>query len=58
MPVLPCPQCQHPTPRHLEGASQDAWVNYYRCEYCSYVWNVPKPGYDRTKDVPAPDKQR
>jgi len=36
-----CPNCDHPTPRWLGGPSQDASVDYYRCDVCGHVWNVP-----------------
>ena len=42
MPLRPCPICRHSTPRWLETCSQDAYVNYYRCEPCGHVWTVPK----------------
>ena len=28
--------------RWLEATSTLAYVNYYRCEHCGNVWNVPK----------------
>ena len=42
MPIRACPQCFRATPKHLEASSKDACVNYYRCEGCGHVWNVPK----------------
>ena len=38
----PCPACKNPAPRFLEAASEDALVDYYRCDECSCVFNVPK----------------
>ena len=37
-----CPHCQAPRVRHLEASSRDAEVDYFRCEQCGRVWNVPK----------------
>lgn len=42
MPVRPCPICGTQTVRWLEASSAQAYVNYYRCEHCGHVWNVPK----------------
>ena len=42
MPIRPCPECMHPTPRQLENVSADAQVWYYRCDSCGHVWNIPK----------------
>ena len=42
MPVRPCPTCTRQTPRWLEATSRDAYVNYYRCQYCGCVWTTPK----------------
>jgi hypothetical protein len=38
--------CQVPTIRWLEESSKYAYVNYYRCEACGHVWNVPKDNPD------------
>jgi hypothetical protein len=27
----------------LDYASENAWVDYYRCAACAHVWNLPKP---------------
>ena len=37
----PCPVCER-SARWLDAASQDAHVDYYRCDGCGHVWNVPK----------------
>jgi len=37
-----CPECRQPTGLFLEGASAQAWVNYYRCVICAHVWNIEK----------------
>lgn len=66
MPVQPCRRCAHPAPRWLEASSQDAWVNYYRCEACGFIWHVPKPGYPSPSDFlgqtppppPPPEPER
>ena len=42
MPTLPCPTCHHPTPRTVDAPTTIALVNYYRCDLCGAVWNVPK----------------
>ncbi len=42
MPIRPCPNCTHDTPRWLDVTSQTALVNYYRCDQCGTVWTLPK----------------
>lgn len=42
MPIRPCPNCGEPSARLLDGASKDAYVNYYRCGPCGHVWTTPK----------------
>lgn len=37
-----CPTCQNPTHRILDTADLDARMDYYRCERCGTVWNIPK----------------
>ena len=39
--TCPCPHCQGLSV-WLEDLSLDAYVDYYRCFTCAYVWNVPK----------------
>jgi hypothetical protein len=49
-----CPKCHAGSPRVLEGMAF-AWVDYYRCNNCGFVWTIPK------EDVtvpPIPQKQR
>ena len=41
MPHPICPECKRPG-RLLEAASQNAWVNYYRCDACGHVWTYDK----------------
>ena len=42
MPIQPCPECQTRAVRWLEASSQEAHVNYYRCEQCGHVWTLSK----------------
>jgi len=42
VPIRPCPQCDSLTPRRLDGASQAAYVWYYRCDACGHAWSVSK----------------
>jgi uncharacterized Zn finger protein len=46
MPSRPCPICTTETVRLLDVASEDAYVNYYRCLNCGHVWTVPKSNPD------------
>ncbi len=46
MSIQPCPQCRMPAPRLLETVSNDAQVNYYRCQVCGHVWTLPKGEMD------------
>lgn len=39
---MSCPHCGNRSPRHLDGASEGAFVDYYRCDSCLCVWNVQK----------------
>jgi Pyruvate/2-oxoacid:ferredoxin oxidoreductase delta subunit len=60
MPIRPCPRCHRLTARWLEESSKHAYVNYYRCDGCGMVWNVPKENPDApikqvTRDVPPKD---
>ena len=41
MPYRICPKCQAQG-RLLEAASQDAVVEYYRCNTCGHVWTRDK----------------
>jgi hypothetical protein len=38
----PCPACGNPAPRFLEATSEDALVDYFRCDGCGCVFNIPK----------------
>jgi hypothetical protein len=44
--IQPCPKCQRPAPRLLNGVSAEAVVNYYRCDGCGHVWILPKGDSD------------
>ena len=41
MPHRLCPICQAQG-RLLENVSQDALVEYYRCDKCSHIWTHDK----------------
>jgi hypothetical protein len=56
MPTRPCPACDHDSPRYLEGASQGAYVRYYRCDACGLVFNVSKSKPHAPPTVVAPGK--
>jgi len=40
-----CQHCKREGER-LEGMSQRAYVDYYRCPECGGVWTAPKEGSD------------
>ncbi len=42
MTAPPCMDCREPDPRLLDGTSDMADVNYYRCDFCGCVFCVPK----------------
>ena len=42
MPTRPCPHCRKPAPRHLPHSSEQALVNYYRCDDCGHVFAIEK----------------
>ena len=43
MPQSHCPSCASPQVKWRAVASADAVAcDYYRCQACGYVWNVPK----------------
>ena len=55
----PCPACQAPTARVLEGPSADAHVWYYRCPECGHAWSVSKADETDIHDItPLPKKSR
>lgn len=51
MPAHSCPKCRQPAPRWLPETSKDATVNYYRCDECAHVWNIPKNDPDAIPKV-------
>ena len=56
MPIQPCPACGAKTPRHMDEASRDAFVYYYRCDNCGHVWTINKQDPSRVTHVtPLPD---
>lgn len=46
-----CPQCLKATGRHLPHSSAEAWVDYYRCDDCGYIWTIKKGTDRRQKSV-------
>lgn len=46
-----CPKCTHHG-RHLAASSQNARVDYYRCDRCGHVWAIDHTG--KSKDVTIP----
>ena len=53
-----CPKCQSNNLRFLDGASDEALVNFYRCDKCGHVWTVSKYDPDGpTTDVTLPMKK-
>ena len=46
-----CSKCQQPS-RRLEFVSNNAWVDYFRCETCGQVWACEYP--DRAEAVSRP----
>ena len=41
-PRTACPVCQTSQIRTLSVASEIAQVDYFMCERCLHIWNVPK----------------
>jgi Zn ribbon nucleic-acid-binding protein len=46
MPARICPKCATPG-RHLAATSENAVVDYYRCDKCGHVWAVDRQGARR-----------
>ena len=42
-----CENCNHDATL-LDGVSQIAFVDYYRCPMCGAVWTTPKEGDDQS----------
>ena len=36
-----CPKCLRDG-RHLAASSENATVDYYRCDWCGHVWSISK----------------
>jgi uncharacterized Zn finger protein len=51
---LQCPSCSVKEGRWLEGSSKDAYVDYFRCDACGHVWNIPKKMYGGVELRPSP----
>jgi hypothetical protein len=49
-----CPVCQSVKVHWLKSSSEDAMVDYCRCEVCGHVWNVPKRGDGTIRHVTDP----
>jgi len=54
--ALPSPICSHHTPRSLDAASADAYVDYHRCDQCGAVWNVAKSDPHEEANIVVPGK--
>lgn len=50
----PCPNCSGDRGRWLEGSSKDAYVDYFRCDACGHVWNIPKKIFNGFDVHPTP----
>ena len=37
-----CPECGHGSTYWIQGVSQFARVDYFRCVECAHVWHTPK----------------
>jgi Zn ribbon nucleic-acid-binding protein len=54
----PCPNCKRVDGAHLPEASKYAHVEYFRCNTCGHVWQVPKPGTGgEARNVTQPRKR-
>jgi hypothetical protein len=41
-PRTTCPVCNASAVQYLANSSKDASVDYFLCQWCGQVWNVPK----------------
>ena len=41
----PCPRCSSHDTRQLEYLSLHAFVDYWRCGFCTHVWTIPKAAH-------------
>ena len=59
VPPTTCPSCGGPNFRHLQAPSDQASVNYYRCNQCGHVWTTKKGDSGKithvTEKAPAPE---
>jgi uncharacterized Zn finger protein len=51
---IECPSCSVNRGRWLEGSSKDAYVDYFRCDSCGHVWNIPKKMFGGKDVLPTP----
>jgi hypothetical protein len=51
-----CTECLH-TGRHLAASSENAMVDYYRCDHCGHVWSINKKN-GRSTHVTATPHQK
>ena len=51
-PDCPCPLCGKTG--HLLAVSDVSMVDYYRCDFCSHTWTVPKGECDPATHVTIP----
>jgi formate dehydrogenase maturation protein FdhE len=52
-----CPECGSAAVDCLVGVSADAHVDYFRCQMCGYVWNLPREVSEPPCDYPASDRR-
>ena len=59
MPARICSKCQT-AGRHLAATSENAVVDYYRCDRCGHVWAIDKGGarHDVTIDIDIAEADR
>ena len=48
--VVPCPACAATATDCLTNLSQSAHVDYFRCQLCGHVWNLPRALVDAPCD--------
>ena len=47
-----CPACGSREVKCLTALSKDAHVDYFRCDSCAHVWNLPRPVAEPPCDYP------
>ena len=56
MPPQTCPSCRDVSSRHL-NLSQEATVDYFRCDKCGHVWTADKQTHEPINHVtPLPNQ--